>query len=180
MKVRGAAVATALAGILATGCGGDGADGGAERTTDDRTGDVALPPSANAPRASLPGRSPDTLRPEADTMVVDPLAEPAPAPGRRRSPEEFDLGAVVAAYQRYYREEYVEQGSDVRGRVDPGLVEDAKRRVALDWGYVDVGAWRSMLADMTADQRTVLSNRIGAADETLSRELHGPDAPEIP
>lgn len=177
MKGRSAALATGLIGILAVACGGDGADGTAERTTEERT-DVALPPSANAPRASLPGRSPDTLRPDADTVGVDPQAEAAA--DRRRSPEEFELGAIVSAYQRYYREEYVERGSDVRGRVDPDLVEHARRRIALDWGYVDVGAWGSMLADMTADQRAVLSNRIAAADETLVRELHGPDAPEIP
>lgn len=183
---RRIAFVTRLAMVLAVGaaaCGGGGPD--EEDTSDrrvlDRDGGVALPPSANAPRASLPGRTPDTVRP-VDDATVDPRTDTLgvePPPGRRRSPEEFDLAAMVNAYREYYREEYVEQGSDVRGDVDPGLVDDARRRMALDWGYVEVGAWRDMTSDMTADQRAVLSNRMEAADETLARELHGPDAPEV-
>lgn len=184
MSGRATAWAAVVAALVATGCGGDGGN----RETDpdrgvvDQSGEVALPPSASAPRASLPGRSPDTVRP-ADDATVDPMADTLgmeALPDRRRSPEEFDLAAIVNAYRVHYREEFVEQGSDVRGRVDPELVEHAKRRVALDWGYVDVGAWGDMISDMTADQRAVLSNRLQAADEVLIRELHGPDAPVPP
>lgn len=184
VRGRGTAWAAVVAALVATGCGGDGADRdvSSDRDVQDRSGDVALPPSANAPRASLPGRSPDTVRPaddatldpRSDTLGVDALSD------RRRSPEEFDLAAIVNAYRKYYREEFVEQGSEARDRVDPALVEHAKRRIALDWGYVDVGAWRDMISDMTADQRAVLSNRLQAADEVLARELHGPGAPDPP
>lgn len=184
MRSRGTAWAAVAAVLVATGCGGDGADRetSPDRDVQDRSGDVALPPSANAPRANLPGRSPDTVRP-ADDATVDPGSDTLgldPLTDRRRSPEEFDLAAIVNAYRRYYREEFVEQGSDARDRVDRELVEHAKRRIALDWGYVDVGAWRDMLSDMTADQRAVLSNRLQAADEVLARDLHGPGAPDPP
>ncbi|MDX1660290.1 MAG: hypothetical protein R3326_00755 [Gemmatimonadota bacterium] len=179
--MRPSGTALAIVAVAALAACGEGPDAGstADRRVIDRSGDVALPPSANAPRASLPARAPDTVRP-VDDPVVDPAADTLGldlSSVGRRSPEEFDLAAIVNTYRKYYREEYVEMGSDVRGRVDPELVEDAERRVALLWGYVEVGAWESMMADMTADQRAVLSNRLMAANEVLARELHGPGAP---
>ncbi|MBW3660604.1 MAG: hypothetical protein KY397_03105 [Gemmatimonadetes bacterium] len=179
MKPLGIAIGAAAIAALAVGCDAGPDEGVDDRALEERAEDVALPPSAAAPRTDQPDRGPDTIRPSPDTEPAEPAETPAPE-GRRRSPEELDLGGIVNAYQRYYREEYVEQGSNVRSGVDPELVEDAKRRVALDWGYVDVGAWNDLLADMTRDQRTVLANRIAAANEQLAAELHGPGAPEVP
>lgn len=180
-RVRGrGTLPVALAVALVLGCGGD-VEERAEEPDADAGGaeSMALPPSAGAPRASQPGRTPDTVRPAADTAPAGG-EEFEIREGRRRSPEELDLGAIVSTYRQHYREEFVEAGSDVRDRVDPALVEAAKRRVALEWGYVDVGAWSDLLADMTPDQRAVLANRLAAANETLAAELHGPGAPDPP
>lgn len=171
MRVRAIVLGSLLGGLVLA-CGGT-----AERPAEagpgpDTVGGLALPPSAGAPRASQPARSPDTVRPAADSGAA--------SSGRHRSPEELDLGAIVEAYRRHYREEFTEMGSDVRGGVDPALAEAAKRRVALEWGYVDVGAWSDLVADMTADQRAVLANRLAAANETLAAELHVPGAPAPP
>lgn len=174
-------VVGALVGVLALACGGE-----APEETADAPGaeaepsrDFALPPSAGAPRASQPGRVPDTVRPTPDSAAGE-TGEFAVREGRRRAPEEFDLGAMVASYRRYYREELVEMGSEVRGNVDPEIARDARRRVALEWGYVDIGAWGDLLADLTADQRAVLDNRLAAANESLAAELHAPGSPEPP
>lgn len=169
--------------VLALACGGaDDADFRVEGARND-DGRIALPPSAGAPRADLPGGGPDTLRPVADSLAVPPeevdwriedtgdaAPETRPA-GRRRAPEEFDIPTVVDAYRRYYTETFHEMGSEVRGGSDPALERDAKRRVALDWGYVEVGAWSDMVADMTRDQRIVLADRIAAANADLGGRL---------
>ena len=77
------------------------------------------------------------------------------------------------AYRRYYTEQYYEMGSDVSGGTDPALERDAKRRTALDWGYVDTGAWSALVGDLTRDQRIVVADRIAAANAELARRLHG-------
>lgn len=150
-------------------CGEGGEPAGEVSDADTATGRIAQPPSATAPRAALPGGAPDTVRPAPDT-----LAEVVPQPGaRRRAAEEIDLGAIIAGYRRYYTELFYEEGSDVRGGIDPALERDAKRRVALDWGYVDTGAWSDLVADLARDQRVVLADRIEAANRELASQLHG-------
>lgn len=173
-----------LALALALACGGaDDADFRLEGARDD-DGRIALPPSAGAPRADLPGGGPDTLRPVADSLAASPeevdwrieatgeAAMESPPAGRRRAPEEFDIQTVVDTYRRYYTELFHEMGSEVRGGSDPALERDAKRRVALDWGYVEVGAWSDMVGDMTRDQRIVLADRVAAANAELAGRLH--------
>lgn len=138
-------------------------------------GDLALPPSASAPRPALPGTGPDTVRP-AEVPTGDTLGASGETVGPVPPPV-LDVGAVVNSYRRYYRELFVEEGSDVRGSVDPQLIEDAKRRTALDFGYVDVDAWNEMVSAMTPAQRSVLAQRVAESNRDLARELHGAQSP---
>ena len=164
--------AGALALALACGGGDDPAETASEVDGDGR---IVLPPSGDARRATAAGGSPDTLRPTPDSLAgpgTDWRIQEDPA-GRHRSPEEFDLQGIVDAYRRYYTELYYEEGSDVRGGIDPALESDAKRRTALDLGYVEVGSWADMVSDMNRDQQIVLADRISAANGELARRLHG-------
>lgn len=156
--------------IAALGCTGDEIpdEPGSVGSGDSVSGTIALPPSADVPRASIPGHAPDSLRPEPE-VEADTT--------RRLDAREFDLRTIVDAYRDHYQAAYNEEGSSVRGRVDPELAADARRRVALDWGYVELGAWDAMRADMTSDQRIVLEREIVRADSDLAARLHGdPDA----
>lgn len=172
MVVRGAVLAACL--IVGVGCGGD--EPPAERSAPDSidADELALPPSAVAPRASLPGRTPDTLRPEGREALPP---EPGDDRSRRLSPEELDVDVIVDAYRRYYIEEYYEAGSAVRGDVDPELVVHAKRRVALDLGYVDVGAWDALTRDMLSGQRSRLNTELANVNRALAAQLHGAESP---
>jgi hypothetical protein len=146
-----------------------GEDGGQFGAGDSLGSDgLALPPSARAPRAPQPGGSPDTVVPGApdDTLASEGTVGPIPLPV-------LDVGAVANAYRRFYGEIYAEMGSSVRGSVDPELVEEAKHRTALEFGYVDVNAWNDMLADLNGAQRSELSQRIAAMNRDLAAELHG-------
>jgi hypothetical protein len=60
----------------------------------------------------------------------------------------------------------------VRGQVDPVIVEAAKRRTALDFGYVEMSAWMDLMADLTELQRADVTRRIDEANRELARELH--------
>lgn len=134
--------------------------------------ELALPPSASAPRRSLPGGVPDTVTVDERTPVVRDLPGPdetvGPVP-----PAVLDIGTIVNAYHRYYVALFHEMGSDVRNDVDPRLVEDAKRRTALDFGFVQAGAWNQMVRELSAAQRTSLAERVAATNQDLAIELHG-------
>jgi hypothetical protein len=140
-------------------------------------GDLALPPSGGAPGPRAGGGTPDTLNAE-DTAVFDttspgPTETVGPVP-----PDRLDVGTIVAAYREHYRGLFAEFGSDVRNDVDPELVENAKRMAALDYGFVEVGAWNDMLSELSPSQRADLAERIAAANRDLARELHtGPRLP---
>lgn len=177
---RRATVRLAVAGVVLSslwGCGGE-----LERERDARpvvqrsAEPVARPPSAAAPRASLPGRSPDTMRATGDVRPVDPDSIPVPSEPLR-SPEEFDLAAIVERYRRYYIEGFHERGSSVHGGTDPELESRARRRVARDWEYEGLEGWSHLLRDLTRDQRIVLADRIQATNRDLARGLHDAASP---
>lgn len=172
MDVRGALLVVAL--LAGIGCGDD--EPRADRSTPDAVDadELAQPPSAAASRASLPGRTPDTVRPEGREALPPDRGD---AGSRRLSPDELDVDAIVEAYRRYYIAEYYEQGSDLRGDVDPELIVDVKRRTALDWGYVNVGAWDALTADMRPAQRSRLNTEIASVNRALAAQLHGADSP---
>jgi hypothetical protein len=138
--------------------------------------DLALPPSAGAPRGDVTGEMPDTLTTEEaaplDTTTPGPTETVGPVP-----PERLHVDAIVNAYRRYYQEIFAEFGSDVRGGVDPEMVEEAKHRTALEFGFVDVQAWNDMVSELTPSQRAELAPRIAAANRDLGQQLHTGRAP---
>lgn len=158
----------ALVVLAAAACGGEGPPGAGEAAEGDTLASLVQPPSADAPRASAEGFTPDTVRPDA----VDSL-DPAP------QVSELDVDSIVARYTNNYGSELVQTGSEVQGEVDPEIVEAAKRRTALEFGYVELTAWMDLMGDLTEAQRTELTRRIEEANVALARELHsgGPIVP---
>lgn len=159
MPLRRSSVALAFCLLVA--CGEGGGDRGATPAAD--SAGLALPPSAGAPRASLPGSTPDTVRPE----VV-------PDPGRHLSPAELDVDSIVARYRDLYRSEYMDRHDLPQGvsdplELDPAVVEAAQRRAALEWGYVEQDAWDQLLADLTQGQRLGLAQRVDAFHRELKQ-----------
>lgn len=147
-----------------------GGDRGRPAEAEADSGAIALPPSAAAPRTA-----PDTAG-EAPPVVRDrpgPMETVGPVP-----PPVLDVGAIVSGYRKYYGDLFSEMGSAVRGDVDPKLVEEAKHRTALDFGFVKVSAWKDMVGRLSAAQRSDLDQRIAAANRDLATRLHGrPPAP---
>jgi hypothetical protein len=135
-------------------------------------GEIALPPSARAPRAPQPGGAPDTVVPAApdDTIASESTVGPVPPPV-------LDVGAIVNSYRHFYEKGFAEMGSQVRGDVDPELVEEAKHRTALEFGYVDANAWNELLAELTPGQRAEVAQGIATTNRDLARMLHGGSPP---
>jgi hypothetical protein len=156
--------------LSATACGGEAPPEAGETGDGDSLARLAQPPSAGAPRASAEGFAPDTVRP--DTVGEDSLGQ---------APEiaELDVDSIVSRYVSNYGSELVQTGSDVQGDVDAEIVEAAKHRTGLDFGYVEVGSWTDLMADLTEAQRTELTQRIDEANRRLARELHS-DGPITP
>lgn len=160
----------ALAICLLAACGEGGGDRAAA-PADSVAGDLALPPSAGAPRASVPGSAPDTVRPERvgspDTLGV------VPDPGRHLSPAELDVDSIAARYRNHYRSEFIDRRELTQGDpdldLDPAVVEAAQRRTALEWGYVEQNAWDQMLADLSESQRLELARRVDAFHRELQQ-----------
>lgn len=130
-------------------------------------GEIVLPPSAKVPRASLPGFTPDTIRPEG-MIAPDTLFEGFGGLALAAS----DLPAIVDGYREYYRDEHTTRGSNVEGAVDPRLAETAKRRTANDWGYSGSGGWSNLVGQLPDALRIALANQILIADRELTAELH--------
>ncbi|MGH7572135.1 MAG: hypothetical protein ACREMK_09870 [Gemmatimonadota bacterium] len=131
------------------------------------SGELAQPPSAGAPRAAQPGFSPDTMRPEA--AVDDTLAGQGAAPAT----SDLSVDSIVGQYRNHYAAELVEIRTGEAGAED--AAEAAKRRTALDFGYVEMTAWSDMVADLTEAQRAELVQRIEQANRELAREVRRED-----
>ncbi len=130
-------------------------------------GEIVLPPSAKVPRASLPGFTPDTIRPEG-MIAPDTLFEGFGGFALATA----DIPAVVDGYRQYYRDEHDNRGSNVEGAVDPRLADTAKRRAANDWGFSGSGGWSNLVGQLPAEMRIELANQILNADRDLAAELH--------
>ena len=135
-------------------------------------GQLVLPPSAGAARTPQEAGYPDTLVPGAPDDSLAPEGTVGNVP-----PPTLDVRTIVNTYRRFYGQIYVEMGSAARGNVDPELVEEAKHRTALEFGYVDANAWNEMLAELPGDDRADLAERIAIANRALATELHGAQAP---
>ncbi len=136
-------------------------------------GELALPPSANAPRVSRDASAPDTFRPDSidEFAIVDldsfPLGDPLVAlPG---GPDPA-VESVADSYRRHYGESMRSEGSSVRGRIDRELQRQAELRTAQERGFAD---WTAMIEQMTPEQRARLVDRLNHANVELARDLHG-------
>jgi hypothetical protein len=164
----------AALGLVAAACGGGEI---AEVVRPAREpGELALPPSANAPRVSRDAMAPDTFRPDSidEFEIVDfdsfPLGDPlAGLPG---GPDPA-VESVADSYRRHYGESLRSEGSAVQGRIDRELQRRAELRTAQERGYAD---WISMIEAMSPEQRARLVDRLNEANVELARDLHGPAA----
>ncbi|HET6362732.1 MAG TPA: hypothetical protein VFH11_11855 [Gemmatimonadota bacterium] len=146
-------------------------------------GELALPPSANAPRVSRDASAPDTFRPDSiDEFEVmdfdsfpmgDPLGDPLAFSG---SPDPA-VESVADSYRRHYGESLRTEGSSVRGRIDRELQREAELRTAQERGYPD---WTSMIEEMSAEQRARLVDMLNETNVELARDLHGSVDEDVP
>ncbi len=176
-KIRLAALAMVL-----SACGG-GEVGEVERPARE-PGELALPPSANAPRVSRDAMAPDTFRPDSvnEFEVVDldsfPLGDPmGDPPGALPENPDPAVEFLADAYRRHYGASLRSEGSSVRGRIDRELQREAELRTAQEQGYAD---WTSMIEAMTPAQRASLVDRLNEANVELARDLHGSADEEPP
>lgn len=169
--MRGVVIALLVGLVMA--CGGGTEERGSGSAADSARGDLALPPSGGAPRASAQGHAPDTVRPEGLELPDTTDAGFAADSSRHLSPEELDVDSITAVYRDHYRSEYLDhhevRAGDLDLRLDPEVVAAAERRTALQFGYVDLDGWEQLLADMIEPQRLELARRIDA----FHRELGG-------
>lgn len=140
-------------------------------------GELALPPSANAPRVSRDATAPDTFRPDSidefeivdlDSFPpVDPFGDPAVGiPGGPDAAVE----SVADSYRRHYGESLRAEGSAVRGGIDRELQRQAELRTAHERGFPD---WLALIEALSPEQRAGLVSRLNAANVEIARELHG-------
>lgn len=169
--MRGSLALAALAWALA--CGGDESRLDTSRPARE-AGELALPPSANAPRVSRDAAAPDTFRPDSvdEFRIVDLDSFP---PGDSLAPLSGGTDAVIESvadsYRRHYAESLRSEGSAVRGRIDRDLQRRAELRTAHERGFPD---WIGMIEALTPEQRARLVSRLNAANLDLAQELHGP------
>ncbi len=156
--------------LLGTGCGEEPADEIGSAPGETPSGELAQPPSAGAPRATQPGFSPDTVRP--DTTGEDTPAGMGAAPAT----SDLDVDSIVSQYRNHFAAELVDRRTEGAAPGAADVEEAARRRTALDFGYVeDTGAWSDMVADLTESQRAELSQRIDQANRELGAELRRAD-----
>ena len=160
--------------VLGAACGERPPEEAASEADTTASGELVQPPSADAPRTSQEGFAPDTVHPEA--AAGDTLAGAGEAPAT----SELSVDSIVARYRNNYGGEFVERSAEGPGASEAELIEAAKRRTALDFGYVEDTAWSDMVADLTLAQRTELARRIEEASRELAQELRAEDVGQEP
>ena len=157
-------------------------DGGSEiafRTTPRETGELALPPSASAPRVMRDDQPPDTLVPDsieefpilgADSLLLGSSLPAGLAP---------DLGvdAIAVSYRGHYAAALESLGSAVEGRIDRELQHEAELRTARDRGFRD---WAELIGALSPEERARLVDRLNEANVEMARDLHGTREPREP
>jgi len=159
-------------GCLVLACGGEEGRLDVERSARE-PGELALPPSANAPRVSRDASAPDTFRPDSvdEFEIVDFDSFPfGDSLGVLPGVPDPAVESVADSYRRHYGESLRADGSSVRGRIDRELQREAERQTAQERGYAD---WTSMIEGMTPEQRVRLVERLNEANVELARDLHG-------
>lgn len=159
--------------LLGSGCREEPAEEASPGTGASAPGELAQPPSAGAPRASQPGFAPDTMRSEATPEDGPTELEGAPPTGR------LSVDSIVGQYRNHYAAGQVDVVAEGGTATQPEIEEEAKRRTALDFGYVEMTAWSDMVADLTQAQRAELAQRIEQANrelrQALQREVPDPE-----
>ncbi|MGH7566500.1 MAG: hypothetical protein ACREK2_06700 [Gemmatimonadota bacterium] len=157
------------AALVALGCGEE--DAGVDTSSRVReAGELALPPSAGAPRVTRDAAAPDTFHPDTvdEFEIVDLDSFPLVEPGLIGPDPSVD--AVADSYRRHYAEALDSEGSAVRGRIDRQIQQEAERRTAQERGFRD---WTAMIEALTPEQRAGLVNRLNQANIEMANELHG-------
>jgi hypothetical protein len=171
-------LAAAVLSAICLACG----DGGGEiafRTTPRETGELALPPSASAPRVMRDDQPPDTLVPDSieefpilgsDSLLLGSNLPAGLAP---------DLGveAITVSYRGHYAAALESEGSAVEGRIDRELQHEAELRTARDRGFHD---WAELIGALSPEERARLVDRLNEANVEMARDLHGTAEPREP
>jgi len=141
--------------------------------------ELALPPSANAPRVMREELPPDTLtRDSVDEFVILGSDSTIPAlDGGVGFDPALSVDAIATAYRGHYAAALASEGSAVAGRIDRELQHQAELRTARDRGF---GAWTELIAALSPEQRARLVDRLNEANVEMARELHGTPAPREP
>jgi hypothetical protein len=163
------------AALAAVACGGD------EQSSDARprvrgSGELALPPSAGAPRVIRDAAPPDTFQPDTTGEFVIAPFDSVPFPNPGPSIVDVEMELVARSYRGHYTNIVGAEGTAVRGRIDRQLQQEAERRTAQERGFSD---WTAMIEALSPEQRALLVDRLNEANIELARELHGSaDEPE--
>ena len=176
--VSASRLATAVLSAACLACG----DGGSEvafRTTPRDSGELALPPSATAPRVMRDDQPPDTLVPDSieefailgsDSLLLGPDIPAGLEP---------DLGvdAIAVSYRGHYAAALQSGGSAVQGRIDRELQHEAELRTAHDRGFRD---WAELIGALSPEERARLVDRLNEANIDIARDLHSTAEPPEP
>ena len=188
--MSGLRIAAVAAGVLCLAC----REGEREtwvRAEARQPGELALPPSANAPRVRRDDLPPDTLAPDTlgefailafDSLTVDaalsadggPNADGGLRPG---VVPDIEVESIAEAYRSNYAQVLQVEGSAVEGRIDRELQHEAELRTARDRGF---GDWTELIGALSPEGRARLVDRLNEANVDLARELHGSSAPTDP
>ena len=162
--------ALALAGMAVFACGGD-ESGVVVRPAARNSGELALPPSATAPRVRQGAESPDTLDPDSLREFATAGLDSFPYLEAGVAGSDVTVDSITDAYRIHYAEALQSEGSAVQGRIDRDIQSEAERRTAADRGF---GDWGEMIEALSPEQRAQLVHQLNEANVDMARDLHGP------
>lgn len=174
MRPMRGAFAWATIAVLA--CGG-GDEGVVVRSGTRDSGELALPPSATAPRVMRDAEPPDTLDPDSLREFEIAGLDSFPYLDTGDMGSDATVDAITTAYRIHYSEALQSEGSAVQGRIDRDLQSEAERRTAADRGF---GDWGEMIEALSPEQRALLVDRLNEANVDMARDLHGPAREQEP
>ena len=90
------------------------------------------------------------------------------------------MDSIVAQYRNHYAAGQVDAATEGGEGTSAEIEEEAKRRTALDFGYVERTAGEDMVADLTQEQRAELGRRIEQATRELDQALQREGVPTEP
>ena len=169
---------TAVVSAACLACG----DGGSEvafRTAPMESGELALPPSASAPRVMRDDQPPDTLVPDSIEDFAILAADSLELGSNMPAGLEPDLGvdAITVSYRGHYAAALQSEGSAVEGRIDRELQHEAEVRTAHDRGFRD---WAELIGALSPEERARLVDRLSEANVEIARDLHPTAEPREP